>query len=247
MKWKDRYFVFDGTSSLDLGIDYSGTDSYGTPGRDVERIAVPGRNGDLTVDNGRYSNQDFNLLCKIYDRSDAETFRAAFDVITDFFGAHSANYYRLEDTYRPGEFVLAMVNGDIDPDLEENAIGMVYAEFKVPMTRKPQRYLFAGETPITVAAGASVTLINPTLQTARPLIQCAGTGSFGVGADTFSLATNSGATIIDSETMNAHEGTISRNDAFTRGDDFPLLGPGSTTVRNDMTADLVITPRWWRR
>lgn len=247
MKRKERYFVFDGVSSLDLGIDYSGVDAYMAPKRSVEYVSIPGRNGDLTIDNGRFDNASFNLNCKIFDRHDADHFRALFESATDFFAAHMTDYYRLEDTYHPGEFVLAMVSGDIDPDIEENALGAVYAEFSVPMVRKPQRYLVSGEIDITVAAGSSVTLINPTLQIAKPVITCSGTGDFGVGDDSFSLATNNGATVIDSELMDAYEGTVNRNGDLTMSSSFPQLGTGSTTIKNDMTGSLVIRPRWWRR
>ncbi len=52
-----NYFTFDGKKSSDYGVYISGSHVYDAPERDETKIEIPGRNGELTIDNGRYKNQ----------------------------------------------------------------------------------------------------------------------------------------------------------------------------------------------
>ena len=51
-----EYLTFAGRSSEDFKAHISGSGTFVSPTRDVESIAVPGRNGDLHIDQGRYEN-----------------------------------------------------------------------------------------------------------------------------------------------------------------------------------------------
>ena len=51
-----NYFTFDGKTSTDFGMYISGSGTYNAPERDVTTYNIPGRNGDLIVDNGRFLN-----------------------------------------------------------------------------------------------------------------------------------------------------------------------------------------------
>ena len=46
--------IFGGVDSADYGIYISGEGVFNAPRRDVEMAAIPGRNGDLALDHGRY-------------------------------------------------------------------------------------------------------------------------------------------------------------------------------------------------
>ena len=50
-----NYFIYGGRSSEELGLLITGK-VFGSPERDVEYITIPGRSGDLMVDNNRYRN-----------------------------------------------------------------------------------------------------------------------------------------------------------------------------------------------
>ena len=65
-----NYLLFDGHSSKDYGVYISGLNTFGGAERDVEVISVPGRNGDLTVDNGKYKNIHVTYPAFIYDKFD---------------------------------------------------------------------------------------------------------------------------------------------------------------------------------
>ena len=50
------YFVFGGKFSKDYGLYVSGSGTFNAPERDVELVEVPGKNGSLVLDNGRFKN-----------------------------------------------------------------------------------------------------------------------------------------------------------------------------------------------
>lgn len=47
---------FDGQSSGTYGVYITGDAVFNAPERDVEMITIPGRNGALALDNGRFEN-----------------------------------------------------------------------------------------------------------------------------------------------------------------------------------------------
>ena len=49
-----KSFIFDGKKSKDFGVYISGNAVYDAPEKDVELIEIPGRDGELIIDNGRY-------------------------------------------------------------------------------------------------------------------------------------------------------------------------------------------------
>ena len=55
---RDNFFTLNGRSSADCGIVCSSDNGYDIPEKDITAIAVPGRNGELHIDNGRWQNID---------------------------------------------------------------------------------------------------------------------------------------------------------------------------------------------
>ena len=47
------YFIFNGFRSSDYGVLISGDQTFNAPARDIDEIEIPGRDGVLTLDNGR--------------------------------------------------------------------------------------------------------------------------------------------------------------------------------------------------
>ena len=50
------YFVFGNRSSRDYALYISGDGTYDAPERDYDEIEIPGRSGNLILDNHRYKN-----------------------------------------------------------------------------------------------------------------------------------------------------------------------------------------------
>ena len=61
---KDVFF-FDGVSSSQFGLILTGAATEQVPQRDVESTSVPGRNGNLIVDCGRFNNVEVMYACAI--------------------------------------------------------------------------------------------------------------------------------------------------------------------------------------
>ena len=51
-----RYFFFNGYTSYEMGLIVEGKNIWGGPQKDFEMISVPGRDGDVVFDHGRYKN-----------------------------------------------------------------------------------------------------------------------------------------------------------------------------------------------
>ena len=134
--------IFGGINSSDFGVWISGSDTYSAAERDSEHFSVPGRNGDLIVDNGRYKNKLVTYPAFFPNKfpEKMENFRSAI--------CRKIGYQRLEDSYHPDEYRMAeFVNGINPSDLTAfNRSG----DFTLAFNCKPQRFLKSGDEPIQI-------------------------------------------------------------------------------------------------
>ena len=132
--------IFGGIDSADYNVWISGSDAFSAPERDVEYVSVPGRNGDLVIDNGKWNNIRITYPAFIPKgfESQIDNFRSEMMKLT--------GYHRLEDSYHPDEFRMASFSYGISP----SRIGAFLRNGEFPLTFncKPQRFLKSGETPI---------------------------------------------------------------------------------------------------
>ena len=135
------YFVFNGKKSSDFGVWCSGDGLYRLPERDVEYIAVPGRNGDLAVDNGRWMNVEVTYSCFI-----PKHFREHYSDLVSWL-ASQKGYGRLEDARHPEFYWLARMDADVDPKMVVADDG---GTFTLTFNCKPQRFLKSGEIPVEI-------------------------------------------------------------------------------------------------
>lgn len=165
---------FGNVNSADYGVFITGEAVYNAPERAVEFVDVPGRNGALVLDQGHWSNIEVTYPASISGDSQAD-FR---DAISGFRNAVMAQtgYQRLTDTYNPDEYRLATsaAGFEIKP-----VFGGRAGEFEIMFNCMPQRWLIAGETPVTISTSGQV-LTNPTLHNSSPLIVAEGYGKIGM-------------------------------------------------------------------
>lgn len=227
-----QFFTYAGKPSTDFGIYLATADLYKVPARSYEKISIPGRNGDLTVDLGNYANVKRAYTVYTRDASQLRNFQSWI--------LSQDGYQRLEDTYEPEHFSLATVDS-IDVD----SIGTQTGSLSISFDCKPQRYLKMGEQPIELRN--SGTLMNPTNFTALPLIRVYGTGDIAVGNATVTIGSNPDYIDLDSELMDAYCGDINCNGLISLADGaYPELVAGGTTVTLGAgITKVVITPRWW--
>ena len=164
--------TFGGVNSADFGLYIGGEGTFNAPKRVVEMISVPGRDGDIAIDQGHFENIEvkYTVINKEDSLSDFSTKLSGFrNAICALRG-----YQRLEDTFHPNEFRMAIFVDEFEVKPIEYATA---SEFEITFNCKPFRYLKSGETAISKKSG---TLTNPTLFKSSPLLAIEGYGDFSV-------------------------------------------------------------------
>lgn len=230
----NHFLTFDGKSSRDFGVWISGGGAYNAPARDTETISIPGRNGDIIIDNGRFFNTTVSYDCFI-----SRDFVHRIDGFRAYM-ASKQGYVRLEDTYHPEEFRLAAFRGGLNVSPTTRLLG---GRFALSFDCRPQRYLKEGEKAKAYAAGSGV-LINPTLYAAKPVIviTTGGSASGTVTINGKSISFTSGA-IAATVTLDCETMTSSIPARTLLPDGFPELSPGVNQIVSDYP--LSIIPRWY--
>jgi len=232
-----NYFALDYVRSTAYGVLISKAGAYNAPARVYESISVPGKNGDVLFDEGRYENVVVSYECGLVNDDDQmDEFRA-------WLLSHTG-YCRIEDSYHPGEYRLGMPINGLDPEM---LVAQRAGKFKVEFNCKPQRFLTAGNTTTTLTASGNIT--NPTLYPAKPLLRVYGYGTLKIGSDTITIAQHSSLSYIDldCDIQDAYYGSTNANSYITlSGSEYPTLKAGinNITLGGSVTR-VIITPRWW--
>ena len=111
---------------------------------------------------------------------------------------------------------------------------------------RPFTYLESGLTPITLPAGGSVRVSNPSLIPARPTITLTGSGqaTVRIGATPYTVRLpGSGELVIDCAARTCTVSGQIALDALT-ATDFPVLPAGTTTVSLPSGVSGRIQPMW---
>lgn len=242
-------FTFDGIDSLENGIYITGEAVYNAPERMVEMITVPGKNGAIAIDQGRFENIDVKYPAGAFAFSQ-EDFAAKITKIRNVL-ASRYSYKRIEDTYNPDEYRLGLYKSGLEVDAAAYSSA---GKFDIIFDCKPQRWLKSGEVPETFTATG--TIENPTDFTAKPLLVVTGYGQLTIGQQTFTIVGGAGGLsqtlYIDCESQEAWEQVgeykRSRNDHIQNaGDRFPELVNGENDIiLGSNITQVTITPRWWR-
>ena len=155
--------TFGGVNSADFGLYIGGEGTFNAPKRLVEMISVPGRDGDIAIDQGHFENIEvkYTVINKEDSLSDFSTKLSGFrNAICALRG-----YQRLEDTFHPNEFRMAIFIDEFEVKPIEYATA---SEFEITFSCQPFRYLTSGETEQTITDGGTIT--NPTLFGSKPLV-----------------------------------------------------------------------------
>jgi phage-related protein len=229
-----NYFIFGNIDSRDCGVYISRNGVYNAPEREYNVVSVPGRNGDLIIDSGRYKN--ITLTYKAFIVSDfAQNIGALRSVLLSQNG-----YKRLEDSYNPDEFRQAYFQGGINVSPRKQGDA---GEFDLSFICKPQRFLKSGDEEIEITIEGSVQ--NPTPFPAKPLITVNGNGTLYWGDEEIVVESGFDSITIDSELCDCYHNSQNANDLVTfSSGNFPLLQPGLTEIGWEGD-DMTIIPRYF--
>lgn len=169
----EKGFNFDGESSKTFDLFITGGAIFDAPERDVEMIEIPGRNGALVQDLGRFKNVTVTYNCALTSTKEHE-FVDAMRKVREWL-CSKRGYCRLWDDFNPGEYRLGMFKGYIEVTNEAPVVG----RFDLSFDCMPQRFLLNGDNPVAVSDGGSI--FNPTMFDAKPLLQVHGYGDIGIG------------------------------------------------------------------
>ena len=268
----DQKIIFGNVDSSEYGIYISGEGVFDAPKRDVEQVRIPGRNGTLEIDRGRFENIEVTYPAFNYEATLAEF----SDRLSDFRNAlcSKIGYQRLTDTIHTDEYRMATFRSGLEVSPIKYNTG---STFDIVFDCKPQRYLKSGDKPHTFTSNGYIT--NPTLFDALPIIAVTGNGRINVAGHLITVSDTTRTIYIDSELMevyipghdpeylteenslvitdelwlpievqNGNRDAINMNAHVAFADyEFPTIGPGEQPIAFDSTIEsVVVYPRWWR-
>ena len=196
------------------------------PKRKYEKISIPGRNGDLVLDDECYENISLTYkvetIPSLYDGKDID------EVLTDLKAwlLSSVEYKKLYDTELPEGFNWAFCSGISDA---VKTFDEMY-EFNITFDCKPFFYLDTGQIKKTFTS-TSISLYNEGNYKAYPEIKIVGTGRIMcyVNGQYFTISDVSPNVIVDSEKMLAYSSNlIDKSDLFSGK--YPILSVGANTI-----------------
>jgi len=231
-------FTYKGISSKEMHLRVLNDVLFTSPTRDVDLIQVPGRDGDLVMDNGRYNSVIRSIPCRI--EAPANTNVEAL--------VNRINNWLIDDgKFHPftwendADFkYLARVEGDVISQRVLSRFGKMAVDFRL----HPIKYLKSTLTPRQITTGTSI--FNQFGVEAKPMIRIVGSGdiTLNIGGRPLVLRRIGTGCIIDSETQTITDlqGRVTLFDSMYSP--FPVLRPGNnqiTFTRNDI--GVFVTPR----
>lgn len=234
-------------------IDFSGDGAYvwgegqySAPTRSVDFIEVPGRNGDLLIDNGNYTNTKAVYRVIITKNVMENVDRLKYLLYSQ------KGYQKLYDSDLKGFYRMACFCGGFD--LSSVQGGVVYIEFDC----KPYKYDINGEIPLVFDVeeyNGRISVYNPYFETAHPLIKLYGTSGsiyWGGRGETQISDRGEGHIIIDTDALDAYSFEEQGNESSQKVNrnkdtsDLDLYLPAGYTYIDVISGwhTIEIIPRW---
>ena len=199
-------FKFNGKISEDFGLVIQTPPTYEFPERDLTVAHVPGRNGDVIIDNKCYKNvqRTYSVGIKYYQSSG---YYVNFESILDWLNSSNGKYARLEDSYDSDVYRLAsfQMNGSFIDYFGKGGAGTI------TFVCKPQRFLKEGEKDILFESNEAE-IVNESSYVAKPLITVSGIDTdfdnvlrmsvidhFGKATSSITISSYEGTMLFDSE------------------------------------------------
>lgn len=231
---------FGHINSRDFKMWLTGVRIADSPKRDVSLLSIPGRNGDLVIDNKRWNNVDIT-----YSFAIPTEFAGYFDSFKNELLSQNG-YQRLEDSLYPDVFRMATVNKAIRPSVvRHNRTGY----FDVTFHCKPQRYLKRGEHSVTFSEPSK---LYGNGFPAKPLITVygSGAGTLTIGDTTVEIKDMTDQLTLDCDIQTAYrqvgDAAPENMNGSIYAPNFPELGERENPISwTGGITKVEIIPRWW--
>ena len=219
-------------------IDFSGDGAYiwgageySAPTRSVDFIEVPGRNGDLLIDNGNYTNTKAFFDVVITREIEKNTDRLKHLLYSQ------KGYQRLYDSDLKGFYRMASFNSGFE--IMSNDGGVIRIEFDC----KPFKYDILGENAVIFTGEGN--LYNKYFEPSRPIITVYGSGQGNVyiGNQNIAISNIDEYVTIDAEMQDAFKGLQNKNATVNTADIVLLPGNNAISFSGGVTS-VEIKPRW---
>lgn len=231
-----KSIVFNGCSLADFRCLADERSSMVHPEIDMQKVEVPGRNGNLYLSNHRYKNLTITYSCMI-----DKTFYENYAPMMSFL-LQDGEYHRLEGNAEKDFFRMARFTKSSNPVVSDY---FQRGTFNLTFECKPQKWKKGGERPIDFTRGG--VLYNEFLYPAAPILRIYGWGT--VRINDYELLLNEDTADpyvdIDCDLRDAFHEKENRN-SFLEVKSWPVLDPGENKVLlGEHITKMEITPRWW--
>lgn len=231
------YFQFAGVISLNEQLIIQTKNTFAGAARDLTFASVPGRSGDLIIDNKRYKNVTIKYTVAVLEG--LHDIREIAHRVKGWLSSE-VGYFELTDSYDPDYYRLAAYADAYNLEQELPCLGKSTIQFNC----KPFKYRIDGKRPVVLEAAEKIT--NPEFFSSKPYIKITGSGNITLTVNNkdFIFQGVEDYIEIDSEIMNAYKGNVLQNSKmFTPT--FPELAKGDNVISwtGSVTA-VEIVPRW---
>lgn len=232
------YLMWGGVCSRDIGLIIEKVPNQNRPARKMEVYSVPGRNGDIIVQQDAWENVDQTYEVWGGDSMKGRATEVGYILSNWLYG--SSGYQVLEDSYDPDHYRLAYFAGGFDFESLHSRRGRTQITFSCD----PRRFLLSGKSAVTFTGTG--TIINPTSFTARPLLEVhgSGNGTIECGGNTITITGIYDGMVLDCDAQDAYYPGVNLNSLVSGS--FPVI-PGGTqtiTITGGITS-VEVTPNWW--
>lgn len=236
----DAWLCFGSVRSNCYGIYITDVKISDSPKRDISFRSVPGRSGDLLMDNNRWNNIDIT-----YSLAIATDFSRKFDAFKKALLSKNG-YQKLTDSIDTNHFRFGIIKDPIHPKtMRLNRTGM----FDVTFHCQPQRYLASGRFSSMYTEPGEMTCSG---FPAKPLITVYGNGagSITVGDTTVKILDMTDQIVLDCDLQHAYRqvgnGAPENMNSNIYAPEFPVLKTGKNPISwSGGVTSIEIIPRWW--
>lgn len=123
------YFVFDGINSKKYNLEIESSNHLSKPKKKLEFVSIPGRTGDLVIDDNSYENLPINLECFVEADNEYEL-KSLVDEIEKWL--YKSSEYRSLIFEDGTEFLAIPING-----IETDKLTSDFADLKISFSCIP--------------------------------------------------------------------------------------------------------------